>query len=239
VDAAVSPALVAESISAGYGKGPVLFDVSVHAAPGEVVAVLGHNGAGKSSLLRALFGLIPLQSGSITFDGVDISSVDTSRRVRLGMAYSPQQDFVFRNLSVRDNLRLARFGAPRGDDQAERVDKVLTLFPILGERLNQRAGTLSGGQQRMLSIGIALLTKPTLIMLDEPSLGIAPKLLHEVMEALRVLVERSHIGLVLAEQNVREAAALADRAYVLRRGSVIHESTGAELLAREEIWELF
>jgi branched-chain amino acid transport system ATP-binding protein len=231
--------LSVRGLHAGYGKTPVLFDVSIEVGPGEVVALLGHNGAGKSTLLRALFGLVQPTSGIIELDGIDITTMPTHRRVARGMAYSPQQDFVFRALTVRDNLRLARFGV--GDDEtvAAREAEVFELFPILANRLDQRAGTLSGGQQRMLSVGIALLTNPTLIMLDEPSLGIAPKLLHEMIDALGSLVTRFGISLVLVEQNVHEAARLADRAYVLRRGAIIHSSSGAELLHRDEIWELF
>jgi branched-chain amino acid transport system ATP-binding protein len=231
--------LAVRDLCAGYGRAPVLFDVSLYVAPGEVIAVLGHNGAGKSTLLRTLFGLVQATSGHIQFQGVDATSAPTHQRVGLGMAYSPQQDFVFRALTVRDNLRLGSFAAHDADMVAARREEVLGLFPILRERLDQKAGTLSGGQQRMLSVGIALLTNPTLILLDEPSLGIAPKLLHEMMDALRSLVQRFGISLVLVEQNVLEAARLADRAYVLRRGAIIHESTGSELLAREEIWELF
>lgn len=232
--------LVAEGLCAGYGRIPVLFDINLHVGPGEVIAILGHNGAGKSTLLKALFGLVDITGGVVTFNGAPITSAPTHARVRAGIAYSPQQDFVFRALTVRDNLRMATFSLD-GDahDREGNYDAVLELFPILGERLDQRAGTLSGGQQRMLSIGIALLTEPSLILLDEPSLGIAPRLLHEIMTALRNLVERTNVSLILVEQNVREAAAVADRAYVVRRGAMIHESSGSELLHREEIWELF
>jgi len=236
----VTAGLVATGVRAGYGRAPVLCDVDLCVAPGEVVAVLGHNGAGKSTLLKALFGLLPLSAGRIALDGTDVSAASTHVRVRRGLAYSPQHDFVFRGLSVGENLRLARFAV---DDDAvveSRRAEVFELFPVLAERIGQGAGTLSGGQQRMLSIGIALLTDPTLILLDEPSLGIAPKLLHEVMTALRSLVDRRGIGIVLVEQNVRAAAVIADRVAVLRRGTVIHDGAGGEeLLGRDELWELF
>ena len=235
----VTAGLRATALRAGYGRSPVLFDVDLEVAPGEVVAVLGHNGAGKSTLLRTLFGLLVPESGRILFGDADLTVAPTHERVRAGMAYSPQQDFVFRELTIRDNLRLAAFAVADDHRIEARRDEVFELFPILAERLDQRAGTLSGGQQRMLSIGIALLTDPSLILLDEPSLGIAPKLVHEVMVALRSLVDRHGVGLVLAEQNVREAAALADRAYVIRRGEVVHHGPAAELLENDSIWELF
>jgi branched-chain amino acid transport system ATP-binding protein len=237
----VSAGLRASGLHAGYGPTPVLFDVDVHVAPGEVVAVLGHNGAGKSTLLKTLFGLLVPTAGRIELDGVDVTAAPPHRRAVDGIAYSPQQDFVFRDLTVGANLELARFSTGRkgGAEHMERTADPLALFPILAERTGQLAGTLSGGQQRMLSIAIALLTAPSLILLDEPSLGIAPRLVREMMDVLRGLADEHGIGLLVAEQNVREATRLADRVSVLRRGAVVHHGPAAELLDGDARWELF
>ena len=237
----MSAGLRATGLHAGYGPTPVLFDVDVHVAPGEVVAVLGHNGAGKSTLLKSLFGLITPTAGQVELDGVDVTASPAHRRVADGIAFSPQQDFVFRDLSVGANLALARFSTRRrgGGATGERAADPLALFPILAQRTGQLAGTLSGGQQRMLSIAIALLTEPSLILLDEPSLGIAPRLVREMMDVLRGLADEHGIGLLVAEQNVREAARLADRVYVLRRGAVVHHGPAAALLDGDGLWELF
>ena len=232
--------LRATGLCAGYGPTPVLFEVDVHVAPGEIVAVLGHNGAGKSTLLKALFGLIAPTAGRVELGGTDVTAAPAHRRVADGIAYSPQQDFVFRDLTVGANLELARFSAARRDDAptGSQADP-LALFPVLAERTSQLAGTLSGGQQRMLSIAIALLTEPSLILLDEPSLGIAPRLVRETMDVLRGLADDLGIGLLVAEQNVREATRLADRVYVLRRGAVVHHGPASELLDGDALWELF
>ncbi len=231
--------LVAERLDAGYGSVGVLRQVDLRAAPGEVVAVLGHNGAGKSTLLKALFGLLPLTAGSVRLDGAEMGGLGSHERVRRGLSYSPQQHFVFSGLTVRENLHLAQFTVNDREAIAARRTEVFELFPMLADRLAQRAGTLSGGQQRMLSIGMALLTEPTVMLLDEPSLGVAPTVISDMMAALRRLAETKRIAVVLVEQNVKQAAEVADRVCVLRRGEVVHDGPAdASLVDRDDLWTL-
>lgn len=232
-------ALVASGLVAGYGASTVLHGVDISAASGEIVAVLGHNGAGKSTLLRVLAGHLRVIAGHVRIGGVDVTDQPVAERVRRGVAYAPQQDFVFRELSVRDNLRLASFSVSDHRRTATVRDEVFELFPILRERLDQRAGTLSGGEQRMLSIAISLLTDPSVILLDEPSLGISPRLVTEVMDALRALVRDHDVAIVVAEQNVKQAVEHAHRIVVLRRGEVVHRGPSVDLLGVDRVWDLF
>ncbi len=232
--------LGARGLVAGYGAATVLRGVDLAVSPGEIVAVLGHNGAGKSTLLKAIFGLLPLDDGRIAIGGVDVTSAGSHDRVRHGLAYSPQQQFVFATLSVRENFGLARFAVgASAPPTADRLVEVFELFPILAERLDQRAGTLSGGQQRMLSIAMAMLTEPTVMLLDEPSLGVAPTVIRDLMAALRTLAADRGLAVVVVEQNVRQAVEVADRVCVLKRGEVVHEGPADEaLVARDDLWTL-
>jgi branched-chain amino acid transport system ATP-binding protein len=229
--------LAAHDLTAGYGGRRVLFDVSIRVARGEVVAVLGHNGAGKTTLLKALFGLIPLANGRVEFDGIETTGRSYTANVRAGMTFTPAEAAVFRDLTVRDNLELGAFtvsGSP-----TPRLDSVLTMFPVLAERQHQLAGTLSGGEQRMLSLGIALMAEPHLMLLDEPSLGIAPALAQEIFNQIQAFSRDQGLAVVLVEQNVRAALRIADRAYFLRAGHVILEESGKQALARGKWWDLF
>jgi branched-chain amino acid transport system ATP-binding protein len=222
-----------EDVEVGYGPLIVVRGVSLHAEAGEIVAIIGANGAGKTTLLRAISGLLPLARGRVLFDGVDTARVSAHRRVQLGIAQVPEGRQIFAELSVRDNLDLGAFAwTRRRSRMRDDVERVYELFPILRERADQAAGTLSGGQQQMLAIGRALMARPRLLLLDEPSLGLAPTIVQSIFEAIRQL-RQQHLAVVLVEQNVRAALAMADRAYVLETGRVTADGPAAAL-ARDE-----
>ena len=213
----------------------VLRDVSLRVERAEIVAVIGANGAGKTTLLKGISGLLPQTKGTVRLDGVDITREPPHAIVRRGVAQVPEGRQVFAQLTVRDNLELGAFAWSRGGTarQAE-IDRMLGLFPILRERATQLAGTLSGGQQQMLAIGRALMARPRLLLLDEPSLGLAPMVVRTIFQVLVELTERG-IGILLVEQNARAALAMADRAYVLETGRVSAEGTGEALLHDEQV----
>jgi branched-chain amino acid transport system ATP-binding protein len=231
--------LAVDRLSAGYPNRKVLFDVSLAVAPGEIVAVLGHNGAGKTTMLKAIFGLIPAATGRIEFDGVQADGRSYVENVRAGMTFTRAEAPVFRDLTVRGNLKLGAFTVSNAAAVGSRTERVFELFPILRERTDQLAGTMSGGEQRMLSLGIALMAGPKLMLLDEPSLGIAPALVQTIFERIRELAHEEGLAVVLVEQNVRAALKIAERAYFLRAGHVIVEESGPEALARGKWWDLF
>ncbi|MDO8211031.1 ABC transporter ATP-binding protein [Conexibacter sp. CPCC 206217] len=233
------PLLVVDRLVAGYDKSEVLFGVSLHVRPGEVVAVLGHNGAGKTTLLKAICGLLRPRGGEVSFGGERITNRDTASNVEDGLVFSPADAAVFRELPVLDNLALGGFTERDGQARQQRLRDVLELFPILAQRERQVAGTLSGGERRMLSIGIALMSRPRMILLDEPSNGIAPGLVDRIFAQVRELARAEGIAVVLVEQNVRSALRVADRAYFMRSGRMILEEPADVALARGEWWDLF
>ena len=227
-----TPVLHVEGLTAGYGKRQVLHAVDLSVGAGQVVAVLGHNGAGKTTLLRSVVGLTRITAGTVTVAGAG--------RRRDGVAMVPSERFVFGELSVAENLRVGGRRLARSD-YAERLGAVEELFPVLRERRSQRAGSLSGGQQRMVSLGMALLPDPRLLLLDEPSLGLAPALAQQVLAQVRRVVDERGLAVVVLEQNVAAALTLADRATVLRAGRVIREMPAVQLrnMGAEHWWELF
>jgi branched-chain amino acid transport system ATP-binding protein len=233
----MAPALEATALTAGYGKKQVLHGVSLHVEPGEIVALIGHNGAGKTTLLRALFGLLDARSGEVRFDGRAITGRRPALNVREGLAFVPQGHGVFSDLSVRENLDLVAHSV-HGADPA-RLEAVFELFPILQERQTQVAGTLSGGQQQMLALGLALMQKPKVLLLDEPSLGLAPLLVQRVLESVREVNGRFGTSILLVEQNVKQALRTASRVYIMKVGQISVESSTAELLTRSDLWTLF
>jgi branched-chain amino acid transport system ATP-binding protein len=231
--------LTVEHIYCGYGRKQVVFDLSMHVREGEIVTILGHNGSGKSTTIKTILGVLPAQGGRITYRGEDTTGRGSRLNVRNGMALIPSERFVFADLSVIDNLLLGGANTPDAGLRAERMTRTYELFPILKERSSQLAGTLSGGQQRMLSLGIALMGSPKLLMLDEPSLGLAPIVVENIFTAVRNLCESEGLSVLLLEQNVAQALRITNRAYVMRSGRVILEETADEMRSRGTYWDLF
>lgn len=229
--------LEVEDIVAAYGAIEVLHGVSVKVAAGDAVAILGPNGAGKTTLLRSIAGFLKPRAGRIAFDGRDITGIAPEQLVRAGVGQVLEGRQLFGPLSVVENLRLgayARFGkSPRADIEAD-IERVYTLFPRLRERRLQKAGTLSGGEQMMLAVGRAIMCKPRLLLLDEPSVGLAPLVVKDIYKALQALRDEG-ITLLVVEQNPEAAFALATRCYVLEVGRVVHQGTSAALSASQDL----
>ena len=221
--------LEVENIKVRYSGLPVLQGVSVSVKPGETVCVVGANGSGKSTLLRAIMGSQRVFEGTIKFQGNEIQKLRTEEIVRMGIIYVPEEKMLFKPLSVEENLRLGAYVLNNKEKIQENLDQIYTLFPRLKERRAQAASTLSGGEQQMVAIGRGLMSNPAVLMLDEPSLGLAPILVDEVLDTVRRLKEEG-ITILLVEQNVREALDLADRGYILQTGRITGEGTGQELL---------
>ncbi len=224
-------------LSSHYGRIPALRGVDLTLAEGELLALVGANGAGKTTLLRAISGVQPASAGTIRFAGADITRLSPSRRVRLGIAQVPEGRQVFGPLSVADNLMLGGYTRPKGEAAAD-LDYAYNLFPALAERRTQAAGTLSGGQQQMLAIARALMARPRLLLLDEPSMGLAPLLVEEIFRAI-VALKRQGTTIFLVEQNAHAALAIADRGYVLETGQVVLHDSGAALLANERVQQAY
>ena len=235
----MSAMLEATAIAAGYGKKEVVRGVDLAVAEREVLLVLGHNGAGKTSLMRTLFGLLPPRAGRVRFAGRDITGRRPAENVADGLAFIPQGHGIFASLSVRDNLDLGAFALRERAKLGERLDTVFALFPMLAERRSQIGGTLSGGQQQMLAIGMALMHAPRLIILDEPSIGLAPNLVDKVMQAIREVNRRFGTTIVMVEQNVRYSLPIADRVAVLKTGLKIYDGLPDPLHDRVELMKLF
>lgn len=215
-------------LSSRYGRITALDSVSLRVNDGELVALVGANGAGKSTLLRTLSGVQPAASGSVHFEGVDVSRVSPRTRVRMGIVQVPEGRQVFGPLTVEDNLRLGGYVRPASETAAG-LEKVYALFPILASKRHDAAGTLSGGQQQMLAMGRALMSRPRLLLLDEPSMGLAPRLVADIFATIRSLKDAS-TTILLVDQNAHAALSVADRAYVLEVGRIALSGSGAELL---------
>ena len=229
----MNPLMAANGLRAGYATGDVLQDVSIEVAPGEIVGVLGRNGVGKTTLMRVLIGLLSVRSGSITFRGEDITRRPANRRAALGIGFVPQGREVFAHMSVLDNLRMGQFINRAREFQP---DQVYGYFPFLKDRSRQRAGTLSGGQQEMLAIARALVAGPDLLLLDEPSDGVQPSIVHDIGNFILRLVEERPLGVLIVEQNIELMQRAAQRAYVMDKGRVVatlgkKELRNTELLA--------
>ena len=233
-----APILEVKNIKVRYSGLPVLQGVSVSVNPGETVCVVGANGAGKSTLLRAIMGAQRAFEGQIFFFGREIQRLRTEEIVRLGIVYVPEEKMLFRPLAVEENLMLGAYILTDPRQIQENLDFVYTLFPRLKERRLQPASTLSGGEQQMVAIGRGLMSRPQILMLDEPSLGLAPKLVDEVLDTVRRLKQEG-MTILLVEQNVREALDLADRGYVIQTGRIVGEGGGKELLARDTFRQAF
>ena len=230
--------LTIQNLEAAYGKVQVLHGISLDVPQGKLVTLIGSNGAGKTTTMRAISGMIKPKAGSITLGGKDITGLDSHRIARAGLAHSPEGRRVFATMSVTDNLLLGAFprftrARPKGDVQRD-LDKAMDLFPRLKERRNQLAGTLSGGEQQMLAIGRALMSQPRLLLLDEPSLGLAPIIIQQIFDTIEQL-RKEGMTIFLVEQNANQALKLADRGYVLENGHVVLEDSGEALLANEAV----
>jgi branched-chain amino acid transport system ATP-binding protein len=221
-----------KAVNIGYGPSVILNGVNLLVSNGEIVALLGTNGLGKSTLMNTIAGLMPVLEGTITFNGGTINDLRTEDIVRLGLALVPQGKLLFPTMTVLDNLRLGAYhlrGRNAKDEIEQAFSTVFKVFPILKERNNQRAGTLSGGQQQMLAVGRGLMSRPQLLLLDEPSTGLAPLLVLELMETLAKLREETEVSILLAEQNAEAALKIADRGYVLGGGRVMIEGSCQQL----------
>ncbi len=227
-----------EDIELAYGAIPVVQGVSFEVREGEVVAIVGANGAGKSTILKAIAGSIHPRKGRISFDGKDISFLSSPEIVKAGITYVPENRRLFTPLTVEENLEIGAYTVRNPQQIQENLEFVYRLFPRLKERRRQRAGTLSGGEQQMLAIGRGLMTNPKLLMLDEPSQGLMPILVTELFNSIHKLKEMGKT-ILLVEQNVREALELADRGYVIQSGRVVLEGTGKELLESDMVKKAF
>ncbi|KPB20153.1 ABC transporter ATP-binding protein [Pseudomonas amygdali] len=226
-----------ENVSTFYGKIQALHSVNVEVRQGEIVTLIGANGAGKSTLLMTLCGSPRAHSGSICYMGEELVGLESSIIMRKSIAVVPEGRRVFARLTVEENLAMGGFFTEKADYQ-EQMDKVLQLFPRLKERFNQRGGTMSGGEQQMLAIGRALMSKPKLLLLDEPSLGLAPIIIQQIFEIVEQL-RRDGVTVFLVEQNANQALKVADRAYVLENGRVVMQGTGEELLVDPKVRDAY
>jgi branched-chain amino acid transport system ATP-binding protein len=229
--------LTVSGINVFYGAIQALDNVSIRVEPGEIVSIIGSNGAGKSTLLRTISGLLRPRTGSLEFKGKDLASCPPHEIVRQGISHSPEGRRIFTNMSVQENLQLGAFIRKDTDISAD-MEAVLNRFPRLRERFRQNAGTLSGGEQQMLAIGRALMSKPDLLLLDEPSLGLAPFLVQEIFKIVLDLNESGRT-ILLVEQNANRALEIAHRAYVLETGKIVLEDTGKALLANPKVKEAY
>ena len=228
--------LAIRGLRAAYGNIEALKGIDIDVKRGEIVALIGANGAGKSTLMMTIFGRPRARSGEILFDGADITHTPTHHLARLRIAQSPEGRRIFPRMSVAENLRMGADAADANEsERAADLDRVLTLFPRLKERLTQRGGTLSGGEQQMLAIGRALMSRPRLLMLDEPSLGLAPLITRQIFDAIRTLNQTDGLTVLIVEQNANHALKLAHRGYVMVNGLITMSGEARELLERPEI----
>ncbi|MBO3276388.1 ABC transporter ATP-binding protein [Pseudomonas schmalbachii] len=226
-----------EKVSTFYGKIQALHDVSLEVEKGEIVTLIGANGAGKSTLLMTLCGSPRAASGSIKYLGEELVGQESSDIMRKSIAVVPEGRRVFARLTVEENLAMGGFFTSKGDYQAQ-MDKVLDLFPRLKERFSQRGGTMSGGEQQMLAIGRALMSKPKLLLLDEPSLGLAPIIIQQIFDIIEQLRQEG-VTIFLVEQNANQALKLADRGYVLENGRIVMQDSGANLLVNPKVRDAY
>ncbi len=227
-----------EALSAGYGGRVILQDVNLEVQPGQIMTIIGHNGAGKSTLLRAIFNLLPVRSGGIFLGERDVSREASDRLLLAGIAYIPQHRSVFPRLTIEENLRMGGYLVRDKAVLAERTAKVLDLFPVLKQRTGQLAGMMSGGEQRMLEIARTLLQDPKLIMLDEPSIGLAPKMVDAVFDNVRLLREQGK-AILMVEQNVKKALSVSDRGGVMELGSLQIQDEASRLIGDERVARLY
>ena len=224
-------------MTAGYGNGPdIISSCSINANRGEIVAILGPNGAGKSTAMKAMLGLLNLKSGSVLMDGKDISNLSPQNRVRAGISFVPQTRNVFADLTLRENLEIGAF--LRKDDVNKVIEEIYELFPILNEKKSQKVGELSGGQRQQVALGRALMIRPSVLMLDEPTAGVSPIVMDELFEHI-IKVKETNVAIIMVEQNAKQALSISDRGYVLVTGENKFEGSGNELLNDPEVRRSF
>jgi branched-chain amino acid transport system ATP-binding protein len=227
-----------KNMSVHYGRIQAIDDLTISVEQGEVVTLIGANGAGKTSTMRAVAGLLSVSNGSITLDGEDITKLKGHRRVERGISLAPEGRGIFPSMTVIENLDMGAYGRKDRAGIKEDHERVFDLFPRLKERLSQKGGTMSGGEQQMLAIGRALMSRPRILLLDEPSMGLAPQFIRQVFAIIRQVNEQG-TTVLLVEQNANQALALADRAYVLETGQITHVGTGREILANPAVKEAY
>ncbi|MEI4487139.1 ABC transporter ATP-binding protein [Frigidibacter sp. MR17.14] len=230
------PFLLAKEMTGGYGAADILHSCTLAVEKGRIAVIVGPNGAGKSTAMKAVFGMLPLRAGSVTLDGRDITALSPQARVAAGMGFVPQVRNVFPSMSVEENLEMGAF--LRRDDIADTIAEVYDLFPILKTKRRQPAGELSGGQRQQVAVGRALMTRPKLLMLDEPTAGVSPIVMDELFDRI-IEVARTGISILMVEQNARQALEIADQGYVLVQGANRFTDTGAALMADPEVRRTF
>ena len=228
--------LEVEHITAGYSKIDILHDVRIRVNAGQIVSVIGPNGAGKSTLLKTIFGILKPRNGKVILNSEDITGFKPDRIARKGISYVPQVDNVFPTLTIEENLEMGAF--IRNDDYSRRMTEIYELFPVLGERKKQKAGQLSGGQRQMVAMGRALMLDPRVLLLDEPSAGLAPVLVASIFEKI-IEINATGVAMIIVEQNAREALKMAHHGYVLSMGKNVLDNSGEALLANEEVGKLY
>lgn len=236
MSSAMSPFLIGDKMTGGYGAADILHDCTISVEKGQIAVIVGPNGAGKSTAMKAVFGMLPLRQGQVRLDGCDITDMSPQDRVKAGMGFVPQTSNVFTSMSVRENLEMGAF--IRDDDFAETMEQVFSLFPILAEKAEQPAGELSGGQRQQVAVGRALMTRPKLLMLDEPTAGVSPIVMDELFD--RILeIAKTGIAILMVEQNAKQALNIADKGFVLVQGRNRFTDTGQALLANPDVRKSF
>ena len=228
--------LVGEAMTGGYGDADILHECTIGVDEGEIAVVVGPNGAGKSTAMKAVFGMLGLRSGRVLMNGEDITALKPQERVRKGMGFVPQTNNVFPSLTVLENLEMGAF--VRADDVADTLSQVLELFPVLREKADQPAGELSGGQRQQVAVGRALMTRPKVLMLDEPTAGVSPIVMDELFDRI-IEVARTGIAILMVEQNAKQALHIADKGFVLVQGRNRYTDTGQALLADNDVRKAF
>jgi branched-chain amino acid transport system ATP-binding protein len=231
--------LSVRNIFVGYGNKVVVRGASLDVADKEVVALIGHNGAGKTTLLNGIFGLLPVRQGEIEWNGHSIVKSTPANNVRSGLGYAPQGPQIYSTLTIRENLRLGAFNVRSQREAEAHIDKVFDLFPVLHERQSAKAGTLSGGERQMLAMGSIMAAGPKLVFLDEPSGGLAPMMVERMFNAIRRMVDDFGVSVLLIEQNIRAAFRVANRVYVMTKGTTVGNGTRAELEGSDRLREMF